>query len=132
MYFKLTCYSYQAKSEIRTLTQVCSAFAVKPLSQCSMIGNIHTHVLKALIYFLLFYRIVHELMHAIGFEHEHNRSDRDRYVNIKWGNMKEKAKESYKKKNFRNYNIGDYDFCSIMHYSPYQGSKVCTECKIYF
>ena len=44
----------------------------------------------------------------------------------------EKAKESYKKKNFRNYNIGDYDFCSIMHYSPYHGSKVCTftECKI--
>ena len=70
-------------------------------------------------------------MHAIGFSHEHSRSDRDRYINIKWDNIKEKSEKNFKTRDYNNL-IGDYDFCSIMHYSPNQGSKVCTECKIYF
>lgn len=31
--------------------------------------------------------IVHQLVHVIGLGHEHNRPDRDRYVNILWKNM---------------------------------------------
>lgn len=31
--------------------------------------------------------VVHEFMHVIGFIHEHQRNDRDNYVNIKWRNI---------------------------------------------
>lgn len=31
--------------------------------------------------------ILHELLHALGFYHEHTRNDRDQYVEINWDNM---------------------------------------------
>lgn len=32
--------------------------------------------------------ITHEVMHTLGFSHEHTRPDRDRYVTILWDNIK--------------------------------------------
>merc|ERR1712002_1305952 len=63
--------------------------------------------------------IEHELMHAIGFDHHQRRSDRDKYIKINWGNIKEDCKSSpeFKKLNTRDWkNFVGYDYCSILHY----------------
>lgn len=65
--------------------------------------------------------IMHELGHAFGFHHEHQRPDRDRYINIHWDNI-----EDHRKHNFNvihGHVIGDYDFASVMHYPDWAFSK---------
>jgi len=69
-------------------------------------------------------RAMHEIMHSLGFYHEHARSDRDLYIKIV-----EKNVRPGKFANFRTMTDGetarnfDYDYNSIMHYGPYFFSK---------
>ncbi|KAK3750852.1 hypothetical protein QZH41_020240, partial [Actinostola sp. cb2023] len=69
--------------------------------------------------------IMHEIMHALGFFHEHSRFDRDKYVKILWWNI-----EPDFMKNFESYSHEDldtlgvpYDYDSLMHYEKLAFSK---------
>jgi len=59
--------------------------------------------------------IQHELLHALGFYHEHTRSDRDEYVKINWGNFNDYYKINFQKMDTNNLNT-PYDYSSVMHY----------------
>ncbi|XP_028257334.1 high choriolytic enzyme 1-like [Parambassis ranga] len=59
--------------------------------------------------------IQHEINHALGFQHEQTRSDRDNYVRINWENIDPQMAYNFYKQNTNNLNT-PYDYSSIMHY----------------
>ena len=59
--------------------------------------------------------IQHEINHALGFYHEHNRSDRDEYVHINWDNINRDMAYNFYKQYANNLDT-PYDYSSIMHY----------------
>ncbi|GJM17916.1 MAG: hypothetical protein DHS20C14_01290 [Phycisphaeraceae bacterium] len=79
--------------------------------------------------------IAHELMHALGAIHEHQRADRDTYIEILWDEIDpgwwpqfDKLPNSVASKH------GEYDFESIMHYKQCTFTNCavllsCTECR---
>eukprot|EP01060_Flectonema_neradi_P024450 TRINITY_DN332_c3_g1_i3.p1 TRINITY_DN332_c3_g1~~TRINITY_DN332_c3_g1_i3.p1 ORF type:complete len:1129 (+),score=200.52 TRINITY_DN332_c3_g1_i3:136-3387(+) len=60
--------------------------------------------------------VLHEFLHALGFYHEQSRNDRDEFVTVNTGNI-----DPTKTSNFvlesNAFDIGAYDYNSIMHYS---------------
>ncbi|CAG9837516.1 unnamed protein product [Diabrotica balteata] len=62
--------------------------------------------------------IIHELMHTVGFNHEHNRYDRDDYVTINWSMIKSSRISYFKTTDSVTYDL-PYDYDSVMHYDPY-------------
>ncbi|KFP23175.1 Astacin-like metalloendopeptidase, partial [Egretta garzetta] len=63
--------------------------------------------------------IQHELDHALGFLHEHSRSDRDKHVKIMWEYISPADRPDFRKFENSN-NLGlPYDYSSVMHYGPY-------------
>uniref|UniRef100_A0A7E5A1E9 Metalloendopeptidase n=1 Tax=Panagrellus redivivus TaxID=6233 RepID=A0A7E5A1E9_PANRE len=69
--------------------------------------------------------VIHELMHVIGFIHEHQRDDRDGFVRIVWENVINGANTDFDKLSSVGLsNYGEtYDYFSIMHYESTEGSK---------
>lgn len=61
-------------------------------------------------------RILHELLHAAGFMHEHIRPDRGDYITVLWNNIKKKGRPNFKIDNRYSDLSIPYDFKSIMHY----------------
>ncbi|XP_028813168.1 high choriolytic enzyme 1-like [Denticeps clupeoides] len=60
--------------------------------------------------------IQHELNHALGFYHEHTRSDRDQHVTINYANIVPGMAYNFDKQNTNNQNT-PYDYSSVMHYA---------------
>lgn len=65
--------------------------------------------------------IMHEIMHALGFHHEHSRIDRDTYIYIDTLNVRPNMRQHFRKYNHIYPNIGldlgYFDYNSIMMYS---------------
>ncbi|XP_032869678.1 astacin-like metalloendopeptidase [Amblyraja radiata] len=60
--------------------------------------------------------VEHEIMHSLGFWHEHARSDRDKYIKIEWKNVWPGYEHNFLKQNTNNLKT-KYDYGSILHYS---------------
>ncbi|XP_014647063.1 PREDICTED: astacin-like metalloendopeptidase [Ceratotherium simum simum] len=59
--------------------------------------------------------VLHELMHVLGFWHEHARADRDRYIRVNWNEILPGFEINFIKS--RNSNmLVPYDYSSVMHY----------------
>ena len=65
-------------------------------------------------------------MHAVGFWHEQSRPDRDEHVTIKWENINRKNRwHNFEKHSLSMVNmVGQYDFCSLMHYGLSDFGKI--------
>ena len=60
--------------------------------------------------------IQHELLHVLGFYHEHSRADRDDYVWINWKNIRLSAIEDFQIQTDADSLGLPYDYNSVLHY----------------
>lgn len=89
------------------------------------IGDTHT-VLLSSIYVCLhgtcvqLRAVVHELGHSMGFDHEHNRPDRDSQITVVIFNVLPTQSHNFKKASASAVNDHGiaYDVLSVMHYGP--------------
>ncbi|XP_043998101.1 hatching enzyme 1.2-like [Gambusia affinis] len=66
--------------------------------------------------------VQHELLHALGFNHEQTRSDRDNHIKVHWNNIIEGMEYNFYKINTLNQGT-PYDYNSVMQYERYAFSK---------
>lgn len=61
-------------------------------------------------------KVAHEIKHALGWAHEHQHPQRDRFVEILYENIPPSRHRHFERRDLGN--EGPYDFDSIMHYYP--------------
>ncbi|KAH9363913.1 hypothetical protein HPB48_018120 [Haemaphysalis longicornis] len=67
--------------------------------------------------------VMHELMHAAGFIHEHSRSDRDQYINVHLENADPANVDQFNKMApWQNQLLSPFDYDSIMLYGSMTAS----------
>ncbi len=69
--------------------------------------------------------VQHELLHALGIPHEHNRHDRDNFLTMLWQNADPNLSSYFRKVRLETVGmyLNIYDFDSVMHYESRAGSK---------
>ncbi|XP_065205606.1 zinc metalloproteinase nas-13-like [Planococcus citri] len=67
------------------------------------------------------FSIIHEIMHALGFAHEHQRMDRDKYIEVRYNNIIAGLERQFDKLDTDTMGI-PYDIHSVMHYGSHHGS----------
>jgi len=60
--------------------------------------------------------VIHEIGHAVGLYHEQSREDRDNFVEVLWDNIESGKEHNFNRHVDDGFDIGPYDFESIMHY----------------
>jgi hypothetical protein len=58
--------------------------------------------------------VTHEVGHALGLFHEHQRADRDAYVRVDFDNIRQGEQNNFRLLSVPT--VGEYDFESVMHY----------------
>ena len=66
--------------------------------------------------------ILHELMHTLGFMHEHQRPDRDEYILVNYENIPDFLHRQVEKIDYMDTKIRPFDFNSVLLYGPFDGS----------
>ena len=63
--------------------------------------------------------VIHEILHALGFKHEHSRYDRDSYIRVDFDNVQDEYREWFEILDPGFMQRGEYDLASVMHYTSY-------------
>ncbi|XP_047602894.1 astacin-like metalloendopeptidase [Lutra lutra] len=66
--------------------------------------------------------VLHELMHVLGFWHEHSRADRDHYIRIDWNEILPGFEINFIKSQSSNMLV-PYDYSSVLHYGRFAFSR---------
>ncbi len=86
-------------------------------------NNVQTLSISLSIAIVFISIVRHELGHAIGFWHEQNRPDRDRYIILHRENVQNGKLGNFNLVNQINYQGEPYNFNSVMHYSAKDFAK---------
>ncbi|CAH1787046.1 unnamed protein product [Owenia fusiformis] len=93
----------------------CSSFV-------GMLGKNQTVTLKAKGCLYQMGTVQHEIIHALGFYHEHSRPDREEFIKIIWENIKTGFSSNFDVKRSAK-TLVPYDYESVMHYKQNAFSK---------
>ncbi|KAK3093961.1 hypothetical protein FSP39_022298 [Pinctada imbricata] len=66
--------------------------------------------------------VIHEIMHAIGMQHEHQRTDRDKYIEMLWDNIRQ-GKQNENMKLEKTKDTNPYDIESLLQYGLFSFKK---------